>query len=1222
MIGNRYRIVRELGHGGMGMVYLVEDTLNDDIPFALKTIKHSILAMQGKNGINELKNEYDIMTRLKHPNLTQVYEFGHDDDNCFIVMEYLKGGLLSGKTGSGQKWGAGTAVDIIVQILRTLEYIHSRNIIYRDIKPKNIMLLTNGIKLLDFGFSAFSRVNDNLLKGTMQYMSPDGLKGNVNTSMDIFSLGLVFYEMLAGFTFFSGKEGAVLEVLGNEDRYSIYHEEMLLKIKQKPLRNIIGKMTSYRTDSRYRHCSEIIDDLRADFDSGIEFETSNTKSSYVLGNAFINRKKELEFLRHHLFSGKGKNIIICHGPVGIGKTRLFTEFKKYCRLNDINFFEASAMEGDARPYQTMAEILHQVLILSSREITDKYGQYLLHLIHGSELLEGYKIFELYDDPKLQKEITERMLSDMIIEFAFSQDAPSIIFINDLQYIDEGSVDILKGILHRTALQGKDGPNLLIYANINENRLKIKSPASELLSLKQAGRLDLLPLDNEAVREYIENIFGAECTGGSIREKIARIRERVGGNPFFLEELIKSLIDKNLIKKGRIFWDLSKKIKKSDIPESLQDIIRQRIKRLNEDEDKKNILQVLSLLRINLSADAIVKIIRSISPMDSARMLIELERLEVLEASRTAAGVNYGFCSMLTKNLVKKTITDKKKTSLQLAESLEAIGTEYPLFYAEETAYHFLEGGNRAKAIQYYTVCGDNAKKAYFNERAIKNYDIVLGLLDKSDTDEILDIKLKKAVSMEILGKWEDVMELLAEAIKTAEVSNREISLAKMLNINGNILLKTGNFNKAKESFDQSLKIAERIKIDPVMAETMNSIVNYYYKSFQFDKALIWNERYKDLCNRINDKKGLSQAFNKIGTIYFEQSRYKEAVECFEICTDICESIDDKKGYGNAMGNLGNVYNKLGQYNEALECFSRVSSILKEIGDKQGTGITYGNTGIVYSRLGEYEKALEYFDRHLKVSEEIGYKEGVGVALHNTAVVYSRTGQYEKALKYYEIQRRLSEDIGDKRGIRNAVANMGIVFQHCGNYEKAIECFNVQLEIAIDIGDKREQGIAKGNLADVYQECGDYEQAERYYDLAISIFRELKAKNPFLTACLLSKAGILFDRKIYDDAKVINDEALRISIETDNHTGIMNAKIQSCRIMGKMDKPSAVRKLKELLSEDIEDYQSADIYSELYTLTLNDQYRLSAINFYELAYKKKPRIIYKKSIDKLSRSSQA
>src|SRR5580658_3680123 len=201
-----YRVVSLLGQGGMGTVYLADDTrLGRHV--ALKILPPEISADPER--MQRFIQEAKLSSSLTHPNVACIYEIGQDRDYWFLAMEYVEGRTLSARIDEGPLT-VQEIVQIGAQVADALDEAHSKGIIHRDIKPGNLMLTPRGhIKVLDFGLAKLQNANTKdetqlltsagMVMGTAAYMSPEqALGSDVDQRTDIFSLGVVLYEMAAG----------------------------------------------------------------------------------------------------------------------------------------------------------------------------------------------------------------------------------------------------------------------------------------------------------------------------------------------------------------------------------------------------------------------------------------------------------------------------------------------------------------------------------------------------------------------------------------------------------------------------------------------------------------------------------------------------------------------------------------------------------------------------------------------------------------------------------------------------------------------------------------------------------------------------------------------------------------------------------------------------------------------------------------------------------------
>ena len=1157
IISNRYRIIRELGHGAVGIVYLVEDNLMYNMHFALKTLKPGILGKKKQKKIEGFKNEYEIMTRLKHPNLARVYEFGESDDICFILMEYIDGSLISGyKAGDREK------IDILVQILRALEYAHSRGIVYRDVKPGNIIISADGVKLLDFGISGFAEHKHRNIKGTISYLSPDAFAGKYSYSTDIFSLGILAYEFISGKRFYDRKTElkTIIELLNKKSRFQKYHKDRLDSINH-PMKDIIRRMVSL--DYPYRTCSEVISDINATLGFNYEYETKSTRDSYILGNAFSNRKKELELLKKGVKKPEG--LLAFRGPSGVGKTRLFTEFKKYCRLNKIHFFETSCAEGRTMEYSSIGEILSGMITFSRKDLLNVYGKYL-SLVVNSRLLKDYPREPGDYKPDYLQNILIQNITNYIIDFSKTQ--PTVLYFGDMQWIDAGSELIVKILLNRLSELNNNG--LFLCANFDESKSKKTFMNSSCLQI-----YDLHPLDLEGVHEYIENIFGKDFLDESVKNAVPGIKSKVGGNPLFLEEFIRSLIDREIIVKDESCWKLLKPLNDVDVPGNISDIISKRLDNLFKDEDRRKILKVLSMLRIELDIGTIRKIIDRVAELDTAKVLLELENLELLQSFKSEDSVYYSFCSSLVKDQVKNFIDNKGEVNLLLADVLKS---HDPSYYADEIAFHYLEGGDEEQSAVFYEKSADTARKNYFNEKALKYYNTALGLT--KDIERATGIRLKMGTVYDLTGDWEKSESLYKECIKDSVREENRKLLMESYRLLGNRKRNRGCYADALSYLEESLMISRAV----------------------------------------GDKTATASIASYIGLTYYDLGEYPGALQYYQQAKDLFEEMGEKSGMANVMGNMAGVYHAQGQYERALECLEFQRDITAQTGSKKEMGMVLGNLGNVYVSMDRYQEALACYGECMKIAEQIGDKLAIGRTSCNMGVVYNSIGQYDKALKYYEIDKEICRDTGYTKGIGIASANMGLAYLSLGDYNKASECFEILQKIAKDTGNKEETAMAYGYSARIHMEKCNTARALENLDIAIELYKEMDLQNTSYLYCLINKSKTLLDMGRTEEAGQCSNEAVMLADRISSPEGRFETELLDCLVRSYTDKEESVRSLLSMMSPDLRREQTAEIYYTLYRIDRIDECRKSALQIYRSLYSETGKHQYRLKIDELEKSS--
>ncbi|MGI8640309.1 MAG: protein kinase domain-containing protein [Pyrinomonadaceae bacterium] len=278
----RYKIVSKIGAGGMGEVYLAEDTKLER-KTALKILPEDLA--KDADRMQRFVREAKSASALNHPNIITIYEIGEADNKHFIAAEYIEGETLHSRLKT-QPLNIKAALDIAIQVASALDAAHRAGIIHRDIKPENVMIRPDGfVKLLDFGIAKLTEkqgeINSDseaataikahttpgMIIGTANYMSPEQARGKeIDVRSDIFSFGVMLYQMLAGKLPFEGENA--LEMIG-----------AILKDEPKPLDSdvpteitkIIGKCLRKDRDERYQTIKDVLIDLK-DVKQDLEFQ--------------------------------------------------------------------------------------------------------------------------------------------------------------------------------------------------------------------------------------------------------------------------------------------------------------------------------------------------------------------------------------------------------------------------------------------------------------------------------------------------------------------------------------------------------------------------------------------------------------------------------------------------------------------------------------------------------------------------------------------------------------------------------------------------------------------------------------------------------------------------------------------------------------------------------------------------------------------------------------
>ncbi len=357
-----YEIVRQIGAGGMGEVYLAKDTrLNRKV--ALKVLPEYLT--NDKSRLQRFEQEARAASALNHPNIITIYEIGVSGNTNFIAAEYIEGETLH-KHLKSEPRSLKFTLDAGVQIVSALQAAHSAGIVHRDIKPENIMIRPDGlVKILDFGIAKLIEEKPEpidtkaataiktgtipgMIIGTANYMSPEQAAGKaVDTRSDIFSFGIALYEMIAGRLPFEGE--TAIDVIG-----SILNKEpaplhQFLSNVPREIERIVGKTLKKDREERYQTAKDLLVDLkglqrRLEFEAELEHSSPSNKQAQdktqifraeipeetptlapnnLTGNLspMVGREKEISRIKN-LLSQNHVRLVTMAGVGGTGKTRL------------------------------------------------------------------------------------------------------------------------------------------------------------------------------------------------------------------------------------------------------------------------------------------------------------------------------------------------------------------------------------------------------------------------------------------------------------------------------------------------------------------------------------------------------------------------------------------------------------------------------------------------------------------------------------------------------------------------------------------------------------------------------------------------------------------------------------------------------------------------------------------------------------------------------------
>ena len=859
---------------------------------------------------------------------------------------------------------------------------------------------------------------------------------------------------------------------------------------------------------------------------GIKEMPKRKRGISELYSPLVGRQKELTSIKSVVKSViKGNSaVLVIQGEAGVGKSRLIEELIEATSKKVLWLSGRSFSYGTTIPFWVIREQIRNYLCISERgrELESakllkksakklfgkKINEYLPYLstflsIKVPKQLEKKVKYLDFESLRLQEFVSVKVLFRTI-----SRKKPIILYFEDLQWIDPESIELLRFLLDGL----RNVPVLFLFETRPPKKggsFLIKSFITKI-SNKRYLKINLKPLDHNETNELIQNYL---CKKGYPQNLPGLIHEKSEGNPFYIGEIILSLIGSGLLKKGKELLNSDEDIGYFEVPETVEAVIRSRIDSLTS--KPKDVLGNASVIGRNFHYQILSHIINLKNIYIPLKILEQGEFIKKKKfkrpfypnsgteekyilppKSRLLTDLDYVFKHTLIRDVTYKGILKKKRREIhqKIAIYLEEKFRDKLEDYYKLLGNHYYHAEIFAKSLKYYKKAGDNAKKFYLNNIAIECYTKAIEIYKKILPDE-------KEKMAELFEKNGDVKVITAEYDKAFKYYQTAYDYYKDIEKKSEIKRKIGNifsykseYDKAISFYEESIEMLKAKPSSPVLFET-----SMYY-AFLLSVGKSEHSRAEKITEQILEKikkkkkhKIFAQALNNLGAISYNRGDYDKALKHYQKTLTIFETLNNKKGIATASKNIGVVYSHKGELEKALEHYKKHLTISEEIGDKREIGTASNNIGILYWNKGNLDIALRYYKKHLDIAEEIGDKRGIGAASNNIGLVYWNQGNLDAALKYYKRYLTISEEIGFKIGIGRASGNIGGVYHHKGALDTALKYYKRHLAISKKIGRKLEIGIASNNIGAVYRDKGKLKTSLSYYNRYLSISEEIGYK---------------------------------------------------------------------------------------------------------------------------------
>ncbi len=818
LVAGRYRIVRPLGEGTYKKVFLAHDTLlARDV--ALQIIKSESM---DRDDAERVRRECQLMARLgDRPHVVTIFDVEVDSGRLYIVTQFMPGGSLDDvlEEAEGHKLSVLAAITIAKDICRALDHAHSHGIVHRDLKPENIFFDADGrARLGDFGLAVIPdaprRTDSGMIMGTALYMAPEIVNAGAlaaTAKSDLYSLGIVIYEMLTGRAPFEGTVAGVLSRHVSDDppppsqyRPDIPHllEDLILRLLRKDPESRPSSAAAVLAELETTERSvEGSDSLRVEATDG-SLRTVGIAAGAI---PLIGRAAELAILKaayEEASTGKG-GLVLVAGEPGIGKSRLAYELERYVRARGGRVAKGQAGEaGTAPDFWAWNQIVRQITRQPSPSTpstphsegtslpSDELPQILTEsgiwaagvlAARSNPLSSSASQTRLetteFADPEHERLRFFDAMSALIRRAALQ--TPLLIVLEDLHLADEPSLRLLQ-YFARTI----DGSRILLLGTYRDTEVQRDHPLTSVLRdlsrTVDMRKVVLTKLSEEATGALIEACLGITPS----KVLIETIYSTTEGNPFFTQEIARLLQERGEPTETEERTPSTKAKIHIVVPEGVREVVQQRLEGLSENCNKVLGMAAVAGQRFD------TRIIASLAGIGHAEMLGILEEAEdkkLIEADPANPAI-YKISQSLVSETIYSELPTARKTRLHLtlAEILQkptGKGSDLPV---EEIATHLLRAkpaSDIEKTIEFARRAASRSTRRMAFETAVDFLARALDSLDVSDyEDENLkcELLIELAIAMWRSGRQLEARKRLAAAERLALSRSDGALLAKIV----------------------------------------------------------------------------------------------------------------------------------------------------------------------------------------------------------------------------------------------------------------------------------------------------------------------------------------------------------------------------------------------------------------------------------------------------------
>lgn len=753
---------------------------------------------------------------------------------------------------------------------------------------------------------------------------------------------------------------------------------------------------------------------------GVAVATAGTGESghLPLGiERFVGRVNELRQLVRLLDDAKGGRpaIVAIAGEAGIGKTTLLRQLEPEVRLRSGSLVVGRGREADVQPpYAPWAEVLSAIRRTTPQ--TDRIWHELPHLVPAlaaaGRPASGSRVGSKY---MLLEEISEYVRTA-------ARDRLLVIVLDDVQWADSASWDMLEFLVGQLGSE-----HLLICLTIRAEEMQGETlERRRRLSRNERFReLTLSRLARDELKQWLQAAFHRQEIG---RELLAFLYHHTEGNPLFVVQVLRTLVEEGSIWHDRDHWEW-RPVSELRLPVAITDLISRRLSRLSP--KAQAVLTTVAVIGREFDLDLAIEA-KAGTEAELLDVIDEGMRASVLQPTAARGGDRYAFAHVLMAEVLTESVNARRLRRMheQVAQAMERLTPDA----IAEIATHFDRGGIGNKAYEYAMLAAERARLVYAHQESAD----FLRIAERNATSaaQLAEVRVRRAEVAESVGRYEEAEEMCDLAIEwfTGQGENRRALMLRRMRERVRALLGQPN----TKTLEHCLALdAEALShgFDDERVSLLTMISQTYGRLGDRVEA----ERVAVECVRIAQQLGdplrLAESLNRLG-ITLAQEEPERAIEHYQRALDLFEHAGDLVGQARCRNNIGIVYSSLGKWQRATDELTSSMALARSAGTPEHVGTAGINLGVAHLKCGDFERARELFGEALAIFAAQKSTERQLYALYNLAHLDRERGEYASARELYDVVLGIARGIGQSDVELGALAGEGLVLLRMGLVEDA------------------------------------------------------------------------------------------------------------------------------------------------------------------------------------------